>query len=115
MATSSSHFLLVVNFTYDVLITRLRPSRLNSNLPLSTVNSKKPRMPNVANRVDSFVICLLMLITTILFLSKILTISLLIRNCMYIEHRTFNYFVKRTALWVMITSLRLARNVTMRL
>ena len=25
------------------------------NLPLNTVNSKKPRMPNVANRVDAIV------------------------------------------------------------
>ncbi|WP_214651643.1 hypothetical protein, partial [Aliivibrio fischeri] len=42
--------------THNACITRLLPCRLSSNLPLNTVNSKKPRMPNVANRVDAFVI-----------------------------------------------------------
>jgi len=40
---------------YNACITRLLPCRLSPNLPLNTVNSKKPRMPNVANRVDAFV------------------------------------------------------------
>jgi len=33
--------------------------RLSSNLPLNVVNSKKPRIPNVANRVDAFVMAVL--------------------------------------------------------
>ena len=31
--------------------------QIKLNLPLNTVNPKKPRMPNVANRVDAFVMC----------------------------------------------------------
>ncbi len=42
---------------YNACITRLLPCRLSLNLPLNTVNSKKPRMPNVANRVDAIVMC----------------------------------------------------------
>ena len=30
--------------------------QIKLNLPLNAVNQKKPRMPNVANRVDAFVI-----------------------------------------------------------
>lgn len=33
--------------------------QIKLNLPLNTVNSKKPRMPNVANRVDAIVSTLL--------------------------------------------------------
>ncbi len=40
---------------YNAGITRLLLCRLNSDLPLNTVNPKKPRMPNVANRVDAIV------------------------------------------------------------
>ncbi len=40
---------------HNACITRLLPCRLSSNLPLNAVNSKKPRMPNVANRVDAIV------------------------------------------------------------
>ncbi|MDD9200834.1 hypothetical protein, partial [Aliivibrio sp. S2MY1] len=29
--------------------------QIKLNLPLNTINQKKPRMPNVANRVDAFV------------------------------------------------------------
>ena len=42
---------------FNACITRLLLCRLSLNLPLNTVNLKKPRMPNVANRVDAIVIC----------------------------------------------------------
>ncbi|OCH14527.1 hypothetical protein A6E03_16940 [Aliivibrio sp. 1S128] len=41
--------------THNACITRLLLCRLSLNLPLNTVNPKKPRMPNVANRVDAIV------------------------------------------------------------
>ncbi|WP_214516258.1 hypothetical protein, partial [Aliivibrio fischeri] len=41
---------------HNACITRLLLCRLSLNLPLNAVNPKKSRMPNVANRVDAFVI-----------------------------------------------------------
>ncbi|WP_215727944.1 hypothetical protein, partial [Aliivibrio fischeri] len=49
----------LTNLKHNACITRLLPCRLSLNLPLNAVNPKKPRMPNVANRVDAFVIPLI--------------------------------------------------------
>ncbi len=57
--------------THNACITRLLPCRLSPNLPLNTINQKKPRTPNVANRVDAFVKCLLTVYTKSTYLMRI--------------------------------------------